>query len=244
MVILRKILVVSILILMIFSESLKAGPPFATDDPEPVDLRHWEFYIASMHLIQGNTFTGTLPHFEVNYGAIKNLQIHLILPLNYSYINRIHYGYGNTEFGVKYRFVQETDHFPQIATFPIVEIPTVQNSEFSSGKVQVYIPVWLQKSWGKLTSYGGGGYWINPGTGNNNWFFSGWEVQYDFSEKVTLGGELYYQSADASDSKSSLAFNLGGLINFSSKFHFLFSLGHSIINDNFYTAYFGVQWTI
>jgi len=26
-----------------------AGPPFVTDDPEPVDYRHWEFYIASMH---------------------------------------------------------------------------------------------------------------------------------------------------------------------------------------------------
>jgi hypothetical protein len=24
-----------------------AGPPFRTDDPEPVEYEHWEFYVAS-----------------------------------------------------------------------------------------------------------------------------------------------------------------------------------------------------
>jgi hypothetical protein len=28
----------------------------------------------------------------------------------------------------------------------------------------------------------GAGYWINPGSGNKNWVFAGWEAQYDFSE--------------------------------------------------------------
>ena len=242
--ILKKLLLLSSIIILIFSNTIFAGPPFATDDPEPVDFKHWEFYIASLHLIQAKNFSGTLPHFEVNYGVAKNLQIHLIAPLNYTYTDQMKYGYANTEFGIKYMFIEQTDHFPQIATFPIIEIPTFKNQEFGNGKVQVYLPLWLQKSWGKFTSYGGGGYWINPGTGNKNWLFTGWEAQYDFSEAVTLGGEFYYQTADATDSESTLAFNFGGMINFSSKFHFLFSLGHSIIHDNFTTAYFGVQWTI
>ncbi len=25
---------------------VSAGPPFLTDDPEPVEYKHWEFYIA------------------------------------------------------------------------------------------------------------------------------------------------------------------------------------------------------
>jgi hypothetical protein len=239
----KKIVLLSIFLFAVIFNII-AGPPFATDDPEPVDLRHWEFYIASIHLYQDGAYVGTLPHFEVNYGAVKNLQIHLILPFNYLYTDNMKYGYANTEIGIKYRFVQESDNIPQIGTFPIIEIPTIKNQQFSDGNIQVYFPVWLQKSWGKLTSYGGGGYWINPGTGNKNWIFTGWEAQYDFSEKVTLGGELYYQTADAADSKSSMAFNIGGIVNFSSKFHFLFSLGHSILNNNFTTAYFGVQWTI
>jgi hypothetical protein len=227
-----------------YSNGLLAGPPFITDDPEPVGYKHWEFYISSIHLLQDNTFLGTLPHFEVNYGVIHNVQLHLIVPFNYSYNNTLKYGYANTEFGIKYRFIEETDNFPQIGIFPIIEIPTIKNSEFSTGKAQVYLPVWLQKSWGKLTTYGGCGYWINPGTNNKNWIYSGWEIQYDFSEKITLGGELYYQTADAMDNKSSGAFNMGGVVNFSSKFHFLFSFGHSLINDNFFTSYLGVQWTI
>jgi hypothetical protein len=240
----NKIVLFSIFIFAFIFNSVSAGPPFATDDPEPVEFKHWEFYIASIHLYHDGTYAGTIPHFEVNFGAVKNLQIHLIVPFNYSYADIMKYGYANTEFGIKYRFVQESDNIPQIGTFPIIEIPTIKNQEFSNGNVQVYLPIWLQKSWGKLTSYGGGGYWINPGTDNKNWIFTGWEAQYDFSEKVTLGGELYYQTADATDSKSSMAFNIGGIVNFSSKFHFLFSMGQSIINNNFYTAYFGVQWTI
>ena len=27
-----------------FAATLHAGPPFQTDDPEPVDFRHYEFY--------------------------------------------------------------------------------------------------------------------------------------------------------------------------------------------------------
>ncbi len=244
MAILKRTLCITAFLFVLAYADLFAGPPFATDDPEPVDFKHWEFYIASIHMIQGNNFSGTLPHVEINYGAAKNLQVHLIMPMNYMFDNKMNLGYANTEIGVKYRFIEETTHFPQIGVFPIIEVPTIQNTEFSDGKVQIYFPVWLQKSWNKLTSYGGAGYWINPGKNNKNWIFAGWEGQYDISDQITLGGELYYQTADASDSRSVLAFNLGGIINFSSKFHFLFSFGHSIIHENFFTAYMGVQWTI
>jgi len=104
----------------------------------------------------------------VNYGLVRNVQVHLLLPMNYSYSRQQggNFGYANTELGLKYRFIQETDNTPQIGSFPIVEIPTVRNRDFSNGKAQIYIPVWVQKTWGKLTTYGGIGYWINPGTNN------------------------------------------------------------------------------
>ncbi len=93
----------------------------------------------------------------MNYGLIPNVQLHLILPINYNF--KEHEGadlrYTDTELGMKYRFIQETKDFPQIGTFPIVELPTVKNSTFSSGKTQIYLPLWAQKSWGKFTTYGG-----------------------------------------------------------------------------------------
>jgi subtilisin family serine protease len=58
-----------------------AGPPFRTDDPEPVDLGHWEVYgfTAGTH-VRGDT-AGTLAGVEVNYGAAPNLQLHMVAPL-------------------------------------------------------------------------------------------------------------------------------------------------------------------
>jgi hypothetical protein len=41
-----------------------------------------------------------------------------------------------------------------------------------------------------------------------------------------------------------MAFNIGGSINASPKMHFIFSVGHSLINENFFSSYFGVLWTI
>jgi len=148
-----------------YFQTCYAGPPFLTDDPQPVGFKHWEFYISSVSIIHSDNWSGTSPHIEVNYGLIPNLQVHFLLPLNYSYTPHqvTNFGYANTEFGVKYCFISETADRPQIGIFPIVQIPTIKNQEFSSGRTQVFLPVWAQKSWGKLTTYGGAGYCINPG---------------------------------------------------------------------------------
>ena len=127
----------------------------------------------------------------------------------------------------------------------MIEIPTGnQNKDLGHGEAQVFLPVWLQKSWGDLTTYGGGGFWYNPGPDSKNWIFSGWEIQYDFSKVVTLGGELCYHTADAPDSRSEAIFNIGGYINFNDHNHLLFSLGHSMVNGGATTGYIGYQVTI
>jgi hypothetical protein len=223
-----------------------AGPPFNTDDPEPVNYRHWEYYVSAVNNHHNEVWSGTSPHLEINYGVIHNVQIHLLLPMNYysPRDQRATFGFADTEFGIKYRFVQETENSPQVGIFPILEIPTIHNSEFSDGKLKVFLPVWLQKSWGKLTSYGGAGYWINSGTNNKNWIFAGWQIQYDFSRTITLGGEIYYHSADADNSDSATGFNLGGSINPSEKFHIIFSAGKTLAKDNTFTSYLGLLWTI
>jgi len=223
-----------------------AGPPFKTDDPQPVGFRHWEFYVASMQQFGKHETGATCPHFEVNYGAFPNVQLHLVAPLGYvNTVEGTHYGYSDTELGVKYRFVEETEAVPQIGIFPLVEIPTGnEDKQLGSGKVQAYVPAWVQKSWGKFTTYAGGGFWYNPGVGQKNSAFAGWEAQYDFSEVFTLGGEMYYQTADSEDSESSGGFNVGGFINLNENNHILFSFGHSVSGPATVTGYIGYQLTI
>src|SRR5579863_6691086 len=60
-----------------------AGPPFETDDPEPVELGHWEIYTFSAGAIGSHDATGLGPSLEVNYGAAPNLQLHLIATTAY-----------------------------------------------------------------------------------------------------------------------------------------------------------------
>jgi hypothetical protein len=141
--------------------------------------------------------------------------------------------------------MEETESLPQIGTFPLIEIPTGnKDTQLGSGQTQVYVPLWIQKSWGKLTTYGGGGYWYTPGPERKNWIFTGWELQYDFSEFLTLGNEIYYQTAESQESASSAGFNVGGYMNLDEHHHILFSLGCSLSGEHAITGYLGYQLTI
>jgi hypothetical protein len=103
----------------------RAGPPFKTDDPQPVDFRHWEFYLASQQEFAKNGTHATLPHLEINVGAFQNVQLHFVAPMGYVRTSDGEaYGYSDTEFGVKYRFLEESAASPQIGIFPLIEIPT------------------------------------------------------------------------------------------------------------------------
>ena len=104
-----------ILTALVFAIGLRAGPPFLTDDPEPVDLNHWEVYLFGQgdRTADANAISG--PAVELNYGIAPDTQLHLIAPVaNASSPGAMwSSGYGDTEVGVKYRFFDENDSRPQ-----------------------------------------------------------------------------------------------------------------------------------
>lgn len=223
-----------------------AGPPFVADDPEPIKYQHWEFYVASQTTKTADDWSGTAPHFELNYGVIPNAQLHLIAPLAYDAPSGgdRHYGYGDTELGVKYRFIQETDWSPQVGVFPLLEIPTGNSDEgLGSGHVQAFLPLWLQKDVGSWTFYGGGGYAINPGAGNRNWTFLGAVAQVQVMENILVGAELYHRTPTEVGGEADTAFNLGTVIDFTHHHHLLFSAGRSIEGPTQFQAYLAYQLT-
>jgi subtilisin family serine protease len=93
------------------STPANAGPPFRTDDPEPVEFGHYEFYTfySGTH-VNGDT-SGVRPGFELNYGLIPNGQFHIVAPLAFDSPagGPSQFGIGDTELGFKYRFIQEDD---------------------------------------------------------------------------------------------------------------------------------------
>jgi len=224
----------------------QAGPPFATDDPEPVDYRHWEVYVASQYEHGGDGASGTLPHLEVNYGAWPNLQIHLIAPVAFAAPSGAsrQSGYGDTELGAKYRFLDETEGRPQVGVFPLVELPTGDSTRgLGSGHTQVFLPVWLQKKSGTWTTYGGTGYWINPGAGNRNWWFTGWLIQKEVRPGLTVGAEVFHETARRDDAASDTKMNVGVILDVDETRHILASFGPTIQGPSGYQAYLAFQLT-
>ena len=223
-----------------------AGPPFITDDPETVEYQHGEFYIASQYANNKDGKAGTLPHFEFNYGVIPDVQLHLLVPLAFVHPDGgpTNYGLGDTEVGVKYRFIHESETTPQIGIFPIVHVPTGDSDlGLGGGHVPLFLPIWAQKSWGPWTTYGGGGYWINPGADNKNFWQLGWLGQREITKALTLGAEIFYFGKDTDDGRDRTGYNIGGIFNLSEKHHILFSAGSDIAGDNRFSAYVGYQWT-
>ena len=233
-----------------------AGPPFITDDPEPVDLGHWEVYGFSAGAIGPSDASGLGPSVEVNYGAAPDLQLHVIAGLAFDDPSgsSSQMGISDTELGAKYRFVSpgEDDWWPQIGTFPLIEVPTGDARRgLGAGYTQVFLPIWIQKDFGKWTTYGGGGYWINPGPGNRNYWFTGWVLQRQVTDNLALGGEVFHQTATIVGRDGSFGFNLGGVYDFSDHYHLLFSGGRGGILyavdaaavTNPITYYLGFQWT-
>ena len=228
-----------------------AGPPFITDDPEPVDLGHWEIYGFSAGTQVEGDRNGTLAGVEINNGAAPNLQLHLVVPMAFDSPagGPTVTGLGDTELGAKYRLITpgEDDRYPQVGIFPLVEMPTGNVGRgLGAGKMREYLPVWIQKDWDDWTTYGGGGYWINPGAGNRNYWFVGWLLQRQVTKQLALGAEIFHQTADMAGGKPVTSFNAGGIYDFNDHYHFLFSGGRGLQNPalkNQFSYYLAIQNT-
>ena len=228
----------------------QAGPPYLTDDPDPVPLHHFEAY--AFALSDGTPTSGTAlasPSFEMNWGAAPNLQLHLVIPFVNSFVvgQTVQHGFGDIELGAKYKLFDETPHRPEIGVFPFIELPAGDASRgLGVGSTWYRIPVWLKKGFGNWNVYGGGGAVLAGGYGYENYGFVSGLLQRKLSDKLTLGGELFdhgEELAGPAGIPRSILANFGGFYSFTQHFQILFAAGHSIAyNPETYT-YLAGYWT-
>lgn len=241
----------ALVLLLIWATAAFGGPPFQTDDPDPVPYRHFEAYL--FELSDGTSAGGTaleFPAYEMNWGAVSNLQFHIVLPLTTSFApdhGPVTFGMGDTELGAKYRFVKETDQRPEIGIFPFVEVPTGNvNRGLGVGATWYRLPLWIQKSWGPWTTYGGGGAVLAHGHGFDNYPFAGWLLQRELSKKLTLGGEIFGHGGEGPGSSvahSATMADFGGYYSFTPGFQLLFAAGHSFVGQGETYTYLALYWT-
>jgi hypothetical protein len=109
--------------------------------------------------------------------------------------------------------------------------------------LQAFLPLWAQKSFGKWTIYGGGGYGINGGAGNRDWGYAGVVLQNQVMKNLLVGGEVYHRTPMRVGEQADTAFNLGAVFDFSDRHHVLFSAGRSIAGPTEFQVYVAYQFT-
>ena len=236
------------------------GPPYQTDDPVPVDLHHYEFYIFGS--MDGTTaeIDSTGPAFEFNWGAIPRVQLHAILPWgvaapsnNPAYlpggVGPTNFGLTDAELGAKIAYIKESKFVPQIGTFTMFEMPTGSYSNgLGVGKVWYRLPVWLQKNFGPWLLDGGAGETVVPQTGYRDFAYGGFLLKYTFGERMEVGGEVFAHGREgfaAPQTQASTMIDLGGVYHFkrNPNEQFLFAYGHSVAGQTENYAYVGMYWT-
>jgi hypothetical protein len=202
-----------------------AGPPYLTDDPAPTDTGHWEVYAFATGEGRHSTLdadTGV----DLNYGAIKDVQLTATLPMSFSHEPGSSWrsGTGDLELAVKYRFLNDERSGLSAAVFPRAILPT---SSIDPGeKTRLLLPLWLQKDFaGGTTIFGGGGYEVNPGRGNRNVWQAGIAATQDISDKLSLGAEIIRQGPDETGGTAQTRAGLGSIVKLSDHYALLFSGG-------------------
>lgn len=202
-----------------------AGPPYLTDDPVPTDTGHWEIYAFT----SGEGHRSSLDDdagFDVNYGPVDGVQLTATLPL--SFTHEPHQGWqsgtGDVELGVKYRFFHDEKRGLSAAIFPRVILPTAAHSP--GKKARFLLPVWLGKDFDGGTSlFGGGGYMINPGARNRDFWQAAIALTQDISKSVSVGAEVTRQGADTVGATAQSRAGVGSIIKLSEHANLLMSGG-------------------
>jgi hypothetical protein len=238
------------------------GPPYQTDDPVPVDLHHYEFYIFGSADGTPVEMDSVGPAFEFNWGAIPRVQLHAILPWGFA-APRNHpayaaagegqgptvFGMTDMELGAKIAYIKESKYFPQVGTFTMFEMPTGNYDKgLGIGKVWYRLPLWLQKNIGNWLLDGGAGETVVPQTGYRNFPYGGFLLKYTFGKRLEFGGEVFSHGAEgvaAPQTQASTMIDLGGYYHFkhNPNEELLFCYGHSVAGQTENYAYLGMYWT-
>jgi hypothetical protein len=202
-----------------------AGPPYLTDDPVPTDTGHWEIYAFTLGEGRGATMDDDTG-FDLNYGPVKGVQLTATLPLSFSHapLEGWRSGTGDVELGVKYRFLNDEHSGFSAAIFPRVILPTAAHSP--GEKSRFLLPLWMEKDFAGGTSlFGGGGYMINPGTGNRDFWQAAIAATQDLGKTVSVGAEITRQGPDTRGGTAQTRAGIGSIVKLSNHYNLLFSGG-------------------
>ena len=234
----------SALLLSGVSKLAQAGPPFVTEDPEPVPPGGWEINVPFIIERTPGKTKMNAPLFDFNYG-LPNVQLKLEFPIEIVQQDRdaTTAGAGDLVLGVKWRFLNNEQSKFQLGIYPQLLLPTGNHArDLGAGRPAFWLPFVAQKSWDKWTLYGNAGYWWQTAAETRNYFFAGAVLEREINDRLTLATELFGNSPTERGGRPDFAFNVGGTWKVNDHLNLLFSGGRDIVGDTDAMGYIGLQW--
>ena len=134
--------------------------------------------------------------------------------------------------------MQESSDRPQVAFYPSVQVPA------TSGHAVALLPIWLLKSAGAWTAFGGGGVYLNAGPGMRDYSFVGGALERTLSPGTTIGAELFHQSPDAIHESDITGTNVGAIFQVGAYHAILFSFGRAFHGYNTFSAHASYEFAL
>ena len=207
-----------------------AGPPFLTDDPGPVDLRHAEIDLIAQQT-RGAGGRGGSTSGEVNLGCAAETQCHVAVPVAFDHPagGSPRAGLGDIELGVKYRFLDRPGDGWSAAVYPTLDLPTGDaNRGLGNGRAQLLLPLWVQRSSGAWSWDAGIARLVDRAPAARDSWFAGLLAQRSFGERLSLGAEVFRRTSTSAGEPSATGFNVGAIVNIAPRRNLLVSAGRGL----------------
>jgi hypothetical protein len=192
--------------------SAHAGPPFVTDDPEPVPPGGWEINVPFiLERTPGRTEMNA-PLFDLNYG-LPEVQSKVEFPIKIvrDDTSGTEAGAGDLLLGVKWRFLNNEKSHLQFGIYPQVLVPRAIGSVvLAEDERRLYCRCSRRRAGtnGPFMATSDIGGKMLPRT--RDYFYAGAVLERELSERIRLGAELFGNSPVERADRPDIAFNLGG----------------------------------
>lgn len=244
----RFLFMVVVIVLICSVQTLAQSPPLLTDDPGTPGDGRWEINIVASFERTREHRSFEAPLFDINYGIGNNLQLKVEVPwlIQHAPGEKTQSGLGNTEVGVKWRFLDAEKHGIDMSVYPQIEFnnPTtsVERGLVERG-TRFILPVQATRAFGPVELTGELGYSFAR-HGLNETFY-GLAVARGVSRRVELLAEVYGTSANHFH-ENELVFNIGSIVQLTKKVNLVSAAGRSIYTvageGPSYSATLGLQF--
>ena len=216
----------------LFVVTAHAGPPFLTDDPEPVERGHAEINLIAQATRTGAGRGGSF-QAELNLGCAHETQCHVAVPVatERPIGGPSRTGLGDAEIGAKLRFLDRPDDGWSAAVYPTLFVPTGDvHRGLGNGRAQLLLPLWVQRSVGAWNLDLGTSLLVDPAPAARNSWYTGLLAQRSFGDRLSVGAEVFHRGSPAIGERASSGFNVGAIVHVADHQNLLLSLGRGLTN--------------